>query len=84
MTVFAVQVIPYSFLKCDMECAELIDYEESESEEKDKEDEKTRSFESSIAVVGVQGQGLLSSFHFLNGFPIPPYLETLSPPPDLI
>ena len=84
MTVFAVQVLPNSFLQCDIECAEVVDLEESESEESEKkESEKKRSFDEGKTLSGIQSLNSLSCFHFLNEFPIPPYSETLSPPPDL-
>lgn len=84
LTVLAVQVLPYSISLRDIEMTEVIDFEEAETDEQEtKEKEQEKRSADNIDPLDDDSRTLfLSSFHYLNGFPIPPYLETLSPPPD--
>lgn len=82
LVVLAVQVLPYSLAQHDLDLTEFSDYWETESDENDTEEEK-RIAEDADSLKDDDGYLFVSSFHYLYEFPIPLYLETLIPPPDV-
>ena len=85
--VFAAQILPYSQVFSDHEHMQVFDFEGSESEEKDTEElEDEKEKYKRLGLGGDSPNYLLSAADlcFENNLPLPPFLETLSPPPDLL
>lgn len=83
----AAQIIPYSDIFLDHELIEVIDFEESESEKKNKEeleDEKEKYKRHELGDDSLAALISAADRCFRNSLPTPPFLETLSPPPDQI
>lgn len=85
LLIMAVHVAPSSILFFDSEICINLNPADSESEESKKEKEKEKElFEESGSSDQFASQKVLSFLEHSTSLPTPPFLETLSPPPDFV
>lgn len=85
IVVFAVQIVPHSECHFDVEISKTLDLEDTDSEEKDAEEEfekkYSQNFDESLKSAFNKKS---ADFYFLHCISAAPTLETVSPPPDWI
>ena len=85
LIVLGVQIVPHTGPHFDTELSKTIDFEDTESDEKDSEEEIEKKYtpdsnESLMSSLNTKNAG----FFFLHFIPAAPSLETICPPPDWI
>lgn len=87
LVVLCVQVLPISHFSCDADLIEVVDFDESESDEKENKEveDDNKKIRSGFSEFGTfKHSATAASFGYCDGFPAPAFLEILSPPPELV
>ena len=84
LIVLGVQIIPHTGHHFDTELSKTIDFEDTDTDEKDSEEESEKYTQDSDESMRSSSSILSGDFYFLNRVLSCPSIETISPPPDSI
>jgi hypothetical protein len=84
LIVLGVQIIPHTGHHFDTELSKTIDFEDTDTDEKDSEEESKKYTQDPNESMRSSSSILSGDFYFLNRILSGPVLETSNPPPDWI
>ena len=84
LVVLSVQIVPHTGHHFDTELSKTIDFEDTDTDEKDSEEESEKYAQDSDESMRSSSSILSGDFYFLNRVLSGPSIETISPPPDSI